>query len=437
MSESEINQPIPEDTEGQSSQEQLRPEVSEQTRRFMAATAISAVEREMHDALSAAFARHTAGEHVAGVDISYWEGITKSRTEEGYDIVEVHPMTRVNLKVGKERSEPKWPVVQPAQPLEIIRPINSSERKIRPDGMKTAVILPDMQASFRRYPDGTYEPTHDPEALSVALQLIRDIQPNDVVILGDTLDLPEMGRFRKYPEFAAASTQKTINAVHDYLCAIKANAPEDVKIALLEGNHDARMTNYLLDNAMSAFGLTKANEPEGWPALSPPALLRLDELGIEYVDAYPAGTYRIAPGVECIHGTLVRSRGSSAAALTYEPWGNRTVIFGHVHRHEQHSFYGEDGQGNMVERSAYSPGALCDVTGKVPGAKAGTKLSGKPVRAIQPWAQGIGVVHYNDEGYHVIEHVKIDTPRNHRAYYDNHLYEADASILPKSVLGTV
>ncbi|WP_218571937.1 hypothetical protein, partial [Pseudomonas sp. SZ57] len=84
----------------------------------------------------------------------------------------------------------------------------------------------------------------------------------------------------------------------------RANAPE-AEVTLIEGNHDRRLQKSILRNAKAAFGLKRANDPESWPVLSVPNLLRLDDLGVEYVEGYPAGEKWINDNLVCIHGHKV------------------------------------------------------------------------------------------------------------------------------------
>ena len=81
---------------------------------------------------------------------------------------------------------PAWPVVQPAPP-QVIRPLKASKPS---RAEKLAVILPDPQIGYRRDDEtGELDPFHDEQAISLAMQVVRDLQPDKVVNIGDTLDL--------------------------------------------------------------------------------------------------------------------------------------------------------------------------------------------------------------------------------------------------------
>lgn len=281
---------------------------------------------------------------------------------------------------------PEWPVVQPAAPT-VIKP---PAKRPKPTGLPVAVVLPDPQIGYRRDVEtGELDPFHDEAALTVALQITADAQPAQVVNLGDLLDLPEWGPYEQEPAFQQ-TTQPTIDRAHRFLAEQRAAAP-DAKIVLLEGNHDRRLEKAIRRNAMSAFGLRRANEPESWPVLSVPNLLRLDDLDVTYVGGYPAGIHWVNDNLACIHGHKVRSSGSTAAAVIDDE--RVSMIFGHVHRIElQHrtrrTRYG------AKQSFAASPGCLSRIDGAVPSVKSSTDPMGRPVLSWQNWQQGIAVVEY-------------------------------------------
>jgi hypothetical protein len=200
------------------------------------------------------------------------------------------------------QSAPEWPVVDRARPTNIY-PLQRPQS--RADGWKIAVCLPDPQIGFRQYEDGSLDPFHDVEAMSVALQIVEYLNPDKVINLGDFLDLPSQGRWAQEASFAR-TTQLAIDAGHVFLAQQRAAAP-NAEISLIEGNHDRRLQNFVETNALAAFGLKKANKPESWPVMSLPYLLRLDELNVEYIDAYPTGKVWINDTLYAKHGDKARS----------------------------------------------------------------------------------------------------------------------------------
>jgi len=303
-------------------------------------------------------------------------------------------------------SGPEWPVVQPAKPTVI----KAGERKNRAPlkGWEIAVVLPDPQIGYRMYENGELDPYHEEAAMDVAIQIIEfldhEVGVNQVVNLGDFLDLPQQGKYDQEPMFAH-TTQLAIDAGHVFLARQRAAAP-DAKVVVIEGNHDRRMQKFITLNAMSAFGLKRANVPESWPVMSLPYLLRLDELDIEYIDAYPAGAHWINEKLRAIHGDKVRSNGSTAAGYTNE-MPHISTVFGHIHRQEIQSKTTFDRLGK-IKSMAISPGCLCRVDGAVPSVKGSTHIDGRPATYYENWQQGISVITYKPEGSFHVELVHID-----------------------------
>lgn len=296
---------------------------------------------------------------------------------------------------------PQWPVVQQAAPT-VVKPVTAARTST--DGWHTAVILPDTQIGYRKFLDtGELDPFHDEAAMAVALKIVRHLRPEVIVNLGDFVDFPEWGKYEQEPEFAQ-TTQHAVDRAHRFLAEQRAAAPE-ADIRLIEGNHDARLPKAIARNAMSALRLKRADAPEAWPVLSVPFLLRLDELGVEYVAGYPAGITWINENVACIHGHKVRSSASTAAVVIDDE--RVTTIFGHIHRIEMQSKTRRTRAG-AKHAFAASPGCLCRIDGAVPSVKSATDPMGRPVPTVENWAQGLGVITYEPgDGRFAYEQVAI------------------------------
>ena len=305
-------------------------------------------------------------------------------------------------------SVPLWNPVQNARPI-VVNPITL--KASQNNGWKTAVILPDPQIGYRLYDDGTTDPFHDNDAMDVALQIIRYEQERNgvhqVINLGDFLDLPSQGRFAQEATFAN-TTQLAINNGHLFLARQRAVAP-DAEIVLIEGNHDRRLQNFVEVNALAAFGLKRAEMPDSWPVMSLPFLLRLDELNVTYIDAYPAGKHWVNDSLRAIHGNKVRSNGSTAAAYTND-MPHISTVFGHTHRLEIQSKTTWDRMGK-IRSMAISPGCLCRVDGAVPSVHGAIGIDGKPAQEFENWQQGIAVIKYKDSGEFFVDLVQIEDGR--------------------------
>jgi hypothetical protein len=313
--------------------------------------------------------------------------------------------TRTTVTV-KSNAWPEWVPIRQAPPLNI-KPVKVT--KVKRD-LKTAVILPDPQIGYRFDPAlGELDPFHDEKAMNVALQVVQDIQPDKIVNLGDYLDLPQYSKYTQEPLFAH-STQPAIDRGSSFLAEQRASAP-DAEIVLIEGNHDKRLMDYMMRNAMAAYGLKRANAaPDDWPVLSVPYLLRLDEINVEYIEGYPAGEYYINDNLKCIHGKRTGRRGRIASTVIDDE--RVSTITGHNH-HIEIAYKTIHQRSGLHIAFAAILGCLCRIDGAVPSVKSGLTANARPIRHYEDWQQGVGIVTYSEESNY--SHIEI-----------GHIYEGKA-----------
>jgi len=314
--------------------------------------------------------------------ISVYQSLTKDADGEA----QVHDLVGIQISPSWETG-PEWPVIQPGPTIKL--PKGSTTKK--KTALKTCVVLPDMQIGYFRNREGELEATHDERAIAIALAITKDINPEMVVMVGDNLDLPELGKYRLSPAFQQ-TTQASIDRATEICAETRAAAP-NAQISWLAGNHEERLTSFMLDNAMAAFGIRQGKHPESWPVLSIPNLCRLDDFGIEYLSGYPASMVWINEHIKVIHGDLVRS--GSSTAMAYLKREKISVIYGHIHRREWAEMTREDYDGPKTVTAA-SPGCLARIDGAVPSTKGGTDLDGRPLKRYENWQQGLAVVQYEE-----------------------------------------
>lgn len=179
-------------------------------------------------------------------------------------------------------------------------------RIIKRTGDQRVVVLSDAHA-----------PHHDPDAIAAACDFIRDVQPTIVILNGDLLDLYAVSSFDKDPDRVLSLQYEFDICKSEVLDPVVAAAGE-AELFYVEGNHEHRLTRWL----------SRHPEVASLRALSVPALLDLDKLGIKYV------TYGVEVNdVLITHGKAVAkwSGGSIKRELERQRFGVNMVM-GHVHR---------------------------------------------------------------------------------------------------------
>ena len=258
-----------------------------------------------------------------------------------------------------------------------------------PKGWERTVVLPDPQFGYWRDPQDRLHPVHDEHALAVARQITALSGATGVVWLGDMLDFPEFSKYQQTAAFVLTA-QAAIDRCHAELAYYHALG---LNQTILSGNHDERLHKAIATNLLAAAGIRKAADPDAWPALSVPSLLRLDELGITYIGAHPAGAHWINDNLVCVHGRWIGSRTQRAVnkALDEE---RVSIIFGHTHRLEM-AVRTRSLRTRPAYNAAWAAGCLCRIDGTVPSVRGGYRAGQRgPVKAWEDWQQGLLVVTY-------------------------------------------
>jgi len=248
---------------------------------------------------------------------------------------------------------------------------------------------------------------HDRAALDVSLQLAQDLKPDVLAFGGDWLDLAEWSdKFARSPDMWFTTQPAVIEAAW-WMAHFKMTSP-DARTVMIPGNHENRLVKSLLSHMLQAYDLRSADGLDLPPLLSIERLLGLQSMGIEYTENYPDGSIWLNDQVEIEHGDVTASRSGATATKVVED-SVHTRIFGHIHRTEL-AYKTLRGSSGYRRIAAFSPGCLCHVDGRVPGAGKDTN-----------WQQGIAVIYFKDDGEHIIHPVGID---NGMAFFQGRLYEA-------------
>lgn len=212
-----------------------------------------------------------------------------------------------------------------------------------PKPRKRAQGEPELVAFFGDH----HVPFHDEGLHEAVVAWLKEFKPDRAIMLGDLLDFDQVSRHRKTPEWTA-TLQDTIDQGYAVLRAYIEASP-NTAWTMLDGNHEDRLRKAILDYLYATYGLRRAESPEENPVLSVPFLLRLDELGVEWVKSatgsYEDAQVNVTSELAARHGWIAR-KGSGASALQTIDHLRYSVVIGHTHRqsvvfHTAHSITGE------------------------------------------------------------------------------------------------
>ncbi|HUW12787.1 MAG TPA: hypothetical protein VM537_23875 [Anaerolineae bacterium] len=306
----------------------------------------------------------------------------------------------------RRKPEPLHPAISPVLcPISYTAPGRDTHKLTE----GTAGLLADPHYGYSwKPPKWRLRPFHDRDVLDLFLQVMADLQPEVIELLGDWFDLAVFQpKFIRRPEYYQ-TTQPAILEAHRYLRRLRETCP-DSDIRLHMGNHDERIETAMIEHLREACELKAADELELPPAMSVPRLLALHELGIEWVPGYPNDVTWLGQAMQCQHGCVARAKEFATVAEILKQGEHCHQATGHIHRDEMVSALLASPTGDLRTITGYCPGCACHVDGRVPAVR--TKLK---------WRKGFGVVPWH--GQHVsIEHVPV---WDRKAVWRGKVYEA-------------
>lgn len=314
---------------------------------------------------------------------------------------------------------------EPPEPLPQAVParITPSRQKPVERTHRAFFVFSDCQIDYRRILDHDTQqdelvPIHDERAMRVARLICRDLQPDEIIDLGDTVDMAALSRFKADSDHFQRTLTASFQRAHDYYAELLADTPH-AKLTVVDSNHNARLKNTLLKNHPAAYDLRQAGHRTDYPVMTYPHLANLRHLGVHWVSGYGAAEYSPDGCDDLIfkHGDISVSRGSTAAKLSgLNPDVN--VVQGHAHRAETAHRTTRDGR----YLAAVVCGALCKTTGEVPGYMTAVDDLNQPVRKQMNWQQGCLIVRHYDDKQYSFEHVLIN---NGRAFWNGKEYRSE------------
>lgn len=179
-------------------------------------------------------------------------------------------------------------------------------------------------------------PWHDVAFNAAFCEWLREFKPAQAFHVGDLLHYERLSQYLRTPRFDAEA-RRTNQAGYDVMRS-RVQASTGTRWTLVPGNHDDRLRKTVLLQVPELHALARVkrtdDEPDEWPVLSIPFLLRLDELGVDFPtedEDWERHEADVAPGVIAVHAGATKRRSGQSAMAAIEESGISTYM-GHVHR---------------------------------------------------------------------------------------------------------
>lgn len=160
-------------------------------------------------------------------------------------------------------------------------------------------------------------PYHDPDYLDLFADFCKQVQPDEVHLLGDLSDFPSVSlKFRDKPKDERVdSLQWECGIVSDLLKRFRDLLPGRTVIYYYEGNHEHRLVRYLRQHAKPLWGISGLSIADLWD--------------VDWV--YDYGSLVDFGNLNFTHGDLVRKGSGVTARAALQKYGV-SVLMGHTHR---------------------------------------------------------------------------------------------------------
>jgi hypothetical protein len=228
-------------------------------------------------------------------------------------------------------------------------------------------------------------PFEDPAAYALVEKVIKKIQPDILFLGGDIVDMYAVSSHDKDPSRATPRYfQEEIEYSKEKLTKLRKILP-NAEIYYKEGNHETRLTRFLLKNAPVLYGMKQ---------VSLPYLLGLNELNIKWIKN---GQRKAIGKLHHLHGNEIGGAGDNPAATKFKRM-QCNFIFGHHHTQSKYSSRAYDG--NI--HAGFANPCLCD-------------LEPEYLHHSHNWSHGFSVIDYAKNGDFQLDQIQIVKPGVHSA----------------------
>lgn len=357
------------------------------------------------------FSEEVVDGHLVSQIDGWYEVVTKNNEGEA----EVHRLYKHSTKARPLPQDASETYTQAAPAR-----ITPSRRKVPQRDHKRLFVFSDAQIDYRRLPSGELEPIHDERALRVARLICRDFQPDEIINLGDTVDLAALSRFDPDSNHFQRTIGPAFQRVHDMFSEYQADNP-NAKITEVDSNHNTRLKKHFLRNSPDLYGFQRPGDPDEFPMFTYPYMINGRHFNLNWVSGYGAAEYVYGeeydkPPIVFKHGTTAVSNSSTAAKESREN-PETHVVRGHSHRTE--TAHRTTRSGHYL--ASIVVGALCRIDGAVPSYHSAVDDHGGVVKHQENWQNSVLLIHDYDGDYE-FQHVMI---RDGKAHFNGKLYDGN------------
>lgn len=220
-------------------------------------------------------------------------------------------------------------------------------------------------------------PYHEIDPIDIALEYGYKKGVDSIYLNGDVLDFFKVSRYTK--DGTAMTIKEERDMFFEFIAWIKSNF--NVPIFFKAGNHEERLSKYIMD---------KSPELASLPELSLAQFLKLDELGVTYIDGRQKtnmGKLLVVHGHE--FGESIFSPVNPARGLFLR--AKCSVLAGHNHQTSEH--HENNLKGDSM--ACFSVGSLCQLTPDY-----------RPF-AYTKWNHGFAVVEIDNDSSFVVNNKRI------------------------------
>lgn len=196
---------------------------------------------------------------------------------------------------------------------------------------KRILILPDIHI-----------PNHSSRNILATINYGRKFKPTHIIFNGDMIEGGSVSHYRKKP---GLFMENEIVPVRQFIQYIYHNFP-NAKLIYKIGNHELRLTHYLMENAQALFGLSN---------LSWESLFESDKYKMDIVESNQFILYN---NIYILHGNEVKISGLDLCKKMSKKLPYKNIIFSHFHQIDYFRYADED---NTIY-NLYCTGALCNLS---------------------------------------------------------------------------